>query len=141
VDYTPLVTATIRLPSNAQDAPNTLAIRCRGLRTELLVRTDGTWRASRSGEVEVAYQVNDQASVRMQWTVSADGKAAAYKDDAADFLRSLPEGARLKINMLDGAGPGHEATFQFAGWDAVRKKVAAACKWTPAADKASSGKR
>jgi hypothetical protein len=29
-----------------KDAPNTFAIRCRGLRTELMVRTEGTWRAS-----------------------------------------------------------------------------------------------
>ena len=32
--------------------------------------------------------------------VSADGKTAGYKDDAVELLRSLPEGARLKIGAM-----------------------------------------
>jgi hypothetical protein len=73
--------------------------------------------------------------------VSADGKTASYGNDAVGFLQSLPEGARLKINVLDRAGAGHEATFQLAGLDAVRKRIAVPCKWAAAADKISSGKR
>ena len=141
VDYTPLITAALRLPSNVKDAPNTLAIRCRGLRTELLVRTEGTWRASRASEVQVAYQINDQPFVKLPWTASADGKTASYKGEAVGLLQSLPEGARLKINVLDGPGNSHEATFQLAGLDAVREKIAVACKWAPIANKMSSGKR
>ena len=129
------------MPFTVKDAPTTLAIRCRGRRTELLVRTEGTWRASRASEVQVDYQINDQPFVRLQWTASADGKTASYKDDAVGLLQSLPEGARLKINVLDGPGAGHEATFQLAGLDAVRKKIAVACKWAPAANKMSSEKR
>jgi Type VI secretion system VasI, EvfG, VC_A0118 len=136
VDYSPLITAVMRVPSNAKDAPNTLVVRCRGRRTELMVRTEGTWRASRPGEVQVSYQINDQPLVKLEWTASADGKAASYKDDAVDLLRSLPEDARLKIAVLD-----HEATFQLAGFDAVREKIATACKWAPIAGKLSSGKR
>jgi hypothetical protein len=140
VDYSPLITAAIRLPFSERHAPNTLAIRCRGGRTELLVRTEGTWR-SRAGEVQVSYQVNDQPLVRLPWTASADGKTAIYNDDAVGLLQSLPEGARLKINVLDGPGQSHEATFQLAGLDAVRGKIAASCKWAPATDKISSRKR
>ena len=141
VDYSPLITAAIRLPSSERHAPNALAIRCRGGRTELLVRTEGTWRASRSGEVQVDYQVNEQPLVRLPWTASADGKSAIYKDDALGLLQSLPEGAQLKISVLDAPGQSHEATFQLAGLDAVRGKIAAACKWAPAADRISSQKR
>jgi hypothetical protein len=141
VDYSPLITAVMRAPSVAKDAPNTLAIRCRGLRTELLVRTEGRWRAARGSEVQVDYQINDQPFVRRKWALSVDGKTASYKDDAVDLLRSLPEGGRLKINVLDGPDPGHDATFQLGGLDAVRKKIAVACKWTPATDKAAAGKR
>jgi hypothetical protein len=141
VDYSPLITAVMRVPSTAKDAPSTLAIRCRGLRTELLVRTEGTWRASRANEVQVDYQINDQPLVRLQWAVAVDGKSASYKDDAVDLLRSLPEGGRLKINVLGGQGPGHDATFQLLGFEAVRKKIAVACKWAPVADKAAAGKR
>jgi Type VI secretion system VasI, EvfG, VC_A0118 len=141
VDYSPLITAVMRVPSNAKDAPTTLAVRCRGQRTELLVRTEGTWRPSRPGEVQVSYQINDQPLVKLGWTASADGKAASYKDDAVDLLRSLPQDARLKITVLGSSSYDHEATFQLAGFDAVREKIATACKWAPIASKMSSGKR
>ncbi len=141
VDYTPLIIAAFLLPSNVKDAPNTLAIRCHGLRTELLVRTEGTWRASPASEVQVAYQINDQPAVKLPWTASADGKTASYKGEAIGLLQSLPEDALLKINVLDGPGSGHEATFQLAGLDAALEKIAVACKWPPVANKMSSGKR
>src|SRR5216683_605847 len=141
VDYSPLITAVIQSMSSVKDAPNTLAVRCRGPRTELLLRTEGVWRASRASEVQVDYQINDQPFVRLQWTMSADGKTASYKDDAVELLRSLPEGARLKIGVFDRQGPGQEATFQLTGLDSVRKKIGLACKWPPTADKMSSGKR
>jgi hypothetical protein len=141
VDYSPLITAVIRSTTSLQDAPNTLTIRCLGPRTEVLLRTQGTWRASRSGKVQIDYQVNDQPLVRLRWTVSADGKTANYTNDAVGFFQSLPEGARLKINVLDSAGPGHEATFQLTGLDAIRAKLAAVCKWPPVANKMTSEKR
>ena len=141
VDYAPLITAAIRLPPSVKDAPNILSIRCGGGRTELLVRTEGTWRTSRAREVRVDYQVNDQAPLRSSWTATADGKTATYKDDAAGLLQSLPEGARLKINVLDGPGLNHEATFQLAGLDTVRQKMTVACKWAPAANKIWSEQR
>ena len=141
VDYTPLITAAFRLPSNVKDAPNTLAIRCRGLRTELLVATEGRWRTSRAGEIQVAYQINDQPFVKLPWTASADGKTATYKGEAVGLLQSLPEGTRLKLNVFDAPGRSHEATFQLAGLDAVREKIAVACKWPPIANNMSSGKR
>jgi hypothetical protein len=141
VDYSPLVTAVIRSTTSLQDAPNTLVIRCLGPRTEVLLRTQGTWSASRSSKVQVEYQIDDDAPVKSQWIASVDGKTVSYGNDAVGFLQSLPEGARLKINVPDRAGPGHEATFQLAGLDAVRKRIAAPCKWTIAADKISSGNR
>jgi hypothetical protein len=141
IDYTPLITAAIRLPSGMKHAPNTLAIRCRGRRTELLVRTEGTWRVSRAGEVQVEYQIDDRPVVRQPWTATADGRTAVYKDEAVGLLQSLPEGARLKINVIDGPDPSGGATFQLAGLDAVREKIAAACKWEPATSKVSSEKR
>jgi hypothetical protein len=141
VDYAPVITAAIRLPFSVKHAPNTFALRCRGGRTELLVRTEGTWRASRTREVQVDYQINDQPLVKLTWTASPDGKTAIYKDDAIGLLQALPDGARLKIDVLDEPGSSHEATFQLTGLDAVREKIAVACKWAPATNKVSSEKR
>jgi hypothetical protein len=105
-----------------------------------MLRTEGTWRISRASEVRVDYQINDQSVVSLQWSASADGKAATYKDDVVELLRSLPEGARLKINVFDGQGAAHNATFQLTGLDAIRKKIEASCKGAPTANKTSSGK-
>jgi hypothetical protein len=141
VDYSPLVTALIRSTSQVKDAPSTLAVRCRGQHTELLVRTDGTWAATRGRELRVDTQVNDQPAVGLQWILSSDRKTATYKDDPVSFLQSLPDGARLKINVAGRASSAHEATFQIDGWDVVRNKIGTACKWARTTDKTSSGKR
>jgi hypothetical protein len=141
VDYSPLVTALIRSTSQVKDAPSALTIRCRGRRTELLVHTNGTWTATRGHELRVDYQINDQPPFGLQWILSSDGKTATYKDDPVSFLQSLPDGARLKINVADRASFSHEATFQIDGWDVVRNKIGTACKWARTTDKTSSGKR
>jgi len=141
VDYSPLVTALIRSTSQVKDAPSTLAVRCRGQHTELLVRTDGIWTATRGHELRVDYQVNGQPAVGLQWFLSSDGKTATYKDDPVSILRSLPDGARLTINVADRASSSHEATFQIDGWDVVRNKIGTACKWAGVTDKTSSGRR
>ena len=141
VDYMPLLTAVKRSTSDVKDAPNTLAIRCLGQRTELQVRTEGEWRALRAGELRVDYQINEQAVVKQQWTLSPDGKTASTKDDPVGLLTSLPEDARLKITVTDRAAGSHEATFRFAGWNAIREKVRAACRWAPATSRASTDRR
>jgi hypothetical protein len=141
VDYSPLLTGLMHSTSKVKDAPSALVVRCVGERTELLVRTDGTWTATRGHELRVDYQVNDQPAVGLQWVLSSDGKTATYKDDPVSFLQSLPDAARLKINVADRASSSHEATFQTEGWDVVRNKIATACKWARTTDKTSSGRR
>jgi hypothetical protein len=133
VDYAPLTTAVINSTSSAQDAPNSLAVRCHGTRTELLLRTEGAWRATHASEVQVDYRIDDQPVVRLQWTASPDGKTARYKGDAVGLLRSLPEGAQLKISVFDRQSVGQEATFQLIGLDSVRTRIGLACKWPPTA--------
>jgi hypothetical protein len=135
VDYSPMITATTSSQPAAKDAPATFVIRCRGQRTDLLVSTEGSWRASRANELQVDFRVNDQPAVRMQWIASSDGRIAIFKDDAVRFLRSLPDGGRIIVSVSDWQGAAHEASFQLTGLDGVRRKIAAACKWTPAADR------
>jgi len=141
IDYSPLVTGLMHATSKVKAAPSALVVRCVGERTELLVRTDGTWTATRGHELRVDYQVNDQPAVGLQWILSSDGKTATYKDDPVSFLQSLPDAARLKINVADRASSSHEATFQTDGLDVVRNKIATACKWARTTDKTSSGRR
>jgi hypothetical protein len=134
IDYSPMITATTSSQPVAKDAPAIFSIRCRGQHTDLLVSTEGSWRASRANEVQVDLRVNDQPALRTQWIASPDGRTAIFRDDAVRFLRSLPEGGRITVSVSDWQGVAHEASFQLIGLDAIRQKIAAACKWTPAAD-------
>jgi Type VI secretion system VasI, EvfG, VC_A0118 len=131
VDYSPMITATTSSQSVAKDAPVTFMIRCRGQRTDLLVSTEGSWHASRANELRVDLRVNEQPAVTMQWNASSDGRTAIFKGDAVRFLQSLPEGGRIIISVSDWQGMAHEASFQLTGLNAIRQKIAAACKWTP----------
>jgi hypothetical protein len=141
IDYQPLLTAVIRPTSSSPGGPSRLAVRCRGAQTELLIQADGTWPAPRRKALAVDRQINDRPVVHEKWGQSVDAKTAAYTGDAIELLKSLSEGARLMINVPDGANARHEATFLLTGWDAVRKKIEAACKWPKTNAQASSGQR
>jgi hypothetical protein len=64
VDYSPMITATTSSQPVAKDAPATFVIRCRDPRTDLLVSTEGSCRASRASELQVDFSVNEQPAVR-----------------------------------------------------------------------------
>ena len=89
----------------------------------------------------MAYRINDQPIVEARWAATADGRTAVFKGDAILFLQALPESGQISVRVSDWLGPTHEATFQLNGFDAVRSKLAAACKRPPAAEKAFSRKR
>lgn len=138
VDYSPMITATTSSQAVAKDAPSTFIIRCRGQRTDLMVSTEGSWRVSRANELQVDLRVEDQPAVRMQWIASSDARTAIFKEDAIRFLRSLPDAGRITVSVSDWQGVAHEATFQLTGLDAIRRKIAAACKWAPATDRVTA---
>jgi hypothetical protein len=135
VDYSPLVTATILARPGTKDAPTALVVRCGGRRTELGLRMEGSSSAPRGGEILVAHQINDQPMVKLRWTASAEGRMASYPEDVVALLQSFSDGGQLKIMVPDGSGRASEATFQLAGWSAIRDKIATACMWTSTAAK------
>ena len=138
VDYSPLVSAVVRATSGENDGPNSFAVRCRALRTEVSLGTNGAWSVRRGNVLQVDYQIDDRPSIRQQWMLAADGKTATYKDDAVELLRSIPDGAALKVAVADKDNVRREATFKLAVLSAIRQKIAAACKWTPATARTSS---
>jgi hypothetical protein len=137
VDYSPVITATLRARFENRITPAALVVRCRGGRSELGLRMEGIQRPPRGDEILATQQLNDQPTVKSRWTASADAKAASYKGDAAALLQSFSEDARLKIVVSDGPGRDSEAVFQLAGWNAVRDKIASACMWTSTTSKSS----
>ena len=114
-----------------------LVVRCSGRRTELGLRSEGSLRTLRGGEIPVAHQVNDQPMVKLRWTASADGKTASYREDGVALLQSCSGGGPLKIKVPAGSGRASEATVQLAGWNAIRDKIATACMWASTASNSS----
>jgi hypothetical protein len=141
VDYSPQISAAILSHATVENAPSSLTIHCRRQRAELSVSTAGLWRASSAEEFRVAYRINDGPVVEERWAAAAGGRSAAYKGDALQLLRSLPDGGQISFRVFDWQGPAHEATFQLDGLDAVREKIGAACKPLPTTDRASARRR
>jgi len=141
VDYSQQISAANLSHAGGENVPTTLTIHCRRQRAELAVSTTGTWKPSSADEFRVAYRINDGPVVEERWAATAGGRAATFKGDALRWLLALPEGGRISFRVFDWQGPAHEATFQLDGLQAVREKIAGACKPLPGTDRASARRR
>lgn len=129
VDYQPQISALTTARATSHDAPSSLAIHCRAHRTELTISTTGSWKQVSDGEVKVVYRINEEPSVEQSWRAADTGRSLAFPGDVVRFLRSMPDGGRILVRVHAGKGPSYESTFQLAGLDSVRRKIAAACNW------------
>jgi hypothetical protein len=129
VDYKPQIAALTTARASSQDAPSALTIYCRAHRTGLTISTIGFWKQATNSELKVVYQINEQPSVEQRWTAAETGKSLAFPGDVVHFVRSMPDSGRILIKVYTGKGPPYESTFQLAGLDPVRGKIAAACNW------------
>jgi hypothetical protein len=141
VDYSPQVSASNLSHATAEDAPSSFTIHCRLQRVELSVSTAGNWKASTNDQIRVAYRIDQRPMVETLWIAARDGHTASFKGDALQLLQSLPDSGLISIGVFDRQGPAHEAVFQLDGLAAVRQKVLAACKATPAAERALAHQR
>jgi hypothetical protein len=138
VDFSPLLVAELRpiAPAPA-GAPAVLMVRCRNAHTEISVRAQGAWRASRAGDVDVALQVDDKETAHLRWWLSQDGRMASLPQDAAETVRAWSE-SRVSITVTDGGGSGGASVFDLSGVETVRARLAAACHWPPSRTEARS---
>ena len=127
LDYSPQVVATKVARSASGGAPSHLSLACRGRRTEISVGTAGIWKPSSGEDVMVAFRINSQPEVQERWTVSANGRNALFRGDAAKLLSLLPDPGQVGIRVHDRDGPTAQVMFDLAGVDAVRQKLATAC--------------
>ena len=128
LDYSPQVTATKVARSASGNAPSQLSVGCRGRRTEIAIGTSGSWKPSSGEDVMVAYRINSQPEVQERWTVSAGGRSALYRGDAAKLLTLLPDPGQIGIKVSDRDGPTAQVMFDLTGVDGVRQKIATACR-------------
>ena len=131
VDYQPQVAALTTARPSSHDAPSSLAIHCRAHRTELIISTTGSWKQVPDGDVKVVHRINEEPSVEQRWRAVEAGKGLAFPGDVVRFLRSMPDGGRILVKVYAGKGLPSENTFQLAGLDSVRRKIATACNWPP----------
>jgi hypothetical protein len=129
VDYKPQISALTTARSSSQDAPSSLAIHCRARRTDLIVSAAGHWKQAAAGEVKVIYRINQEPPVEQRWRSAEAGRGLAFQGDVVRFLRSMPDNGQILVRVYAGEAPPYESTFQLAGLDPVRRKIAAACSW------------
>jgi hypothetical protein len=129
VDYGPQIAALTTARASSQDAPSSLAIRCRARRTELIISTTGSWKQGADSEVKVVYRINEEPSVEQRWRAAEAGKSLAFPGDVVRFLRSMPDSGQILVKVYAGKAPPSEGAFQLVGLDPVRRKIAAACNW------------
>jgi hypothetical protein len=127
VDYRPQVAAVTTARPLSQDAPASLAIRCRAQHTELTISTMGSWR--QDGEVTVAYRINDEPPVEARWKPAENGRTLAFPGDVVRLLRSMPASGQIFVKVHAGKTSPNESTFKLAGLDPVRRKIAITCNW------------
>jgi hypothetical protein len=125
VDHSPVISAKISSTSGAKDAPNILEIACRRLRTEVVLQTAGAWHIPTNGKIGVTFAINRKSFVFL-WNLSSDGRTATNISHAAKLVQSLSGDGSLKVSVFDGLD--HIATFELAGFDAVRAKILRQCR-------------
>jgi hypothetical protein len=129
VDYMPQISAVTTARVSSQDAPSSIALRCRAQRTELVISTAGSWKQPADGSVKVVYQINKEPPVEDRWRPAEAGRSLAFQGDAARLLQSMPDTGQIVVDVYAGKAQLTEGKFQLAGLDLVRRKIAAACKW------------
>ena len=103
-----------------------LILRCKDQTTEAAFSTKYNYLGSRS--VDVTLRINDEKSFRQVWKASMDGRAA-FASDAMEFIRMLPDNAKLFIRTSRSDGKAKEANFNLGNVSDIRNKIAHACNW------------
>ncbi|MBR0797115.1 hypothetical protein JQ615_17120 [Bradyrhizobium jicamae] len=135
VDYSPVATATTSARDGAGGPGIKLSIRCRGGRSDLIVTGPGI--SGRSADYAISYRVNDGQARQIASVVPASGDGVGFAGDVVGLLQSLPEGGSLSIHLTSRLGTAVDIVFPLDGLNAVRAKMAAACRWPGPAAKSS----
>ena len=79
-------------------------------------------------DVDVQLRINDEKPFKEVWKASIDGRAA-FASDAIEFIRMLPDNAKLFIKTSRSDGKTKEANFNLGKVSDTRNKIARACDW------------
>ncbi|QQN62975.1 hypothetical protein JIR23_26060 [Bradyrhizobium diazoefficiens] len=136
VDYAPIATAVTSSREVAGGSPLQLTMRCRGERSELAV--SGPAISGRAEDYVVSYSTKGGQPVQIAATTPAFGTGIAFKADPRALFQSLPSHGELVVYIASRLGAAQQGTFSLVGLEAVRTKIATACKWPAAIAKPNS---
>ena len=103
-----------------------LILRCKDQTTEAAFSTRYNYLGSRS--VDVTLRINDEKPFKAVWKASIDGRAA-FAPNAVEFIRVLPDNAKLFIKTSRPDGKTKEANYDLGHVSDIRSKIAHACDW------------
>ena len=73
-------------------------------------------------------RINDDKPFKQVWKASIDGRAA-FASDVVEFIRMLPDNAKLLIGTSRADGKTKEANFNLGNVSDIKNKIAHACDW------------
>jgi hypothetical protein len=127
VDYLPVVTATATSVGGSDGASMQLAIHCRRGRTEVVVSGPALSRSA--NEYVISFRLNADTPTQLAAASPSFGSGVAFGGDVVKLLSSLPDEGHIVVRLFTRAGPAQDGQFLLSGFENVRKKMAAACKW------------
>jgi hypothetical protein len=130
VDYRPIATATTSSRDLADGSALQLTMRCRAGRSELAISSPAI--SGRAEDYVISYSTKGGQPVQIAGATPAFGTGIAFKTDPGALFQLLPSDGELVVYIASRLGAAQHGTFSLIGLEAVRTKMAAACKW-PAA--------
>jgi hypothetical protein len=98
-----------------------LILRCKDQTTEAAFSTKYNYLGSRS--VDVQLRINEEKPFKEVWKALIDGRAA-FASDAVEFIRMLPDNAKLFVRTNRSDGKIKEANFNLGEVSDIRNKIA-----------------
>ena len=136
LDYSPIAVATATAAAGGDGATMSLSVQCRGGRTDMVVAGTAIQRGPE--DATVTYMVNAGPPVPVAVGGAPSGKGLAFRLDTVSLVASLPNDGDMTVRVAGRQGGAVEGKFSLAGLAKARAKIAAPCKWPPAARGAPS---
>jgi hypothetical protein len=121
VDDSPQVSAALL----ADKLNGGIFFRCRERQIDGSFVPEGFINSSRDG-IKGLYRVNGEKPVDVRWSSSTNSNSAFF-NNAAAFLRLLPDDGKLFVRVYDYRGAAHDATFSLGKVSEARARIFAAC--------------
>jgi hypothetical protein len=127
IDYSPVVIAVVQSEDTPQSSKMQLSVYCRNSQTYLVVT--GSTISDRGDSYTLSYSVFGAKPVRVVAGVPPTGAGVAFQGDIVGMLQSFRGEGEVALRLVTRTGSVLEGRFPLNGWNAAKRKIAAACKW------------